>query len=367
MQPVAVIGGGVAGLAAALEAARRGYPVLLLEKEKQLGGWAGYYSCKATEVCQKCGACLAAMLEAEVRSEKGIELCLGCEVVSVKQGRSSVKEVKLLRGREAGPEAQGFKSNSGKTEELTVNASAVILAAGFSPFAAEKWPEYGYRRYPGVITSLDLEELWKKRGTLALAADKDRWERIAFVQCVGSRTSREGNPACSRVCCGYAWRMAERLHYELPQAQIDIFYLDLQTGQNLFSELEGKREIRLIRAFPSRFYQLPGEKVAVCWENSATGRQQEERYDCVVLSVGMTGNPLLAGILSWLDEKTKGALSECVSNRAGFVASRSLQEALAREGIFCAGSCKGPATIRESINDGRRAALSALDYLASLQ
>lgn len=397
MWPVVVIGAGAAGLAAALEVARWGYQVLVVEKEKQLGGWAGRYACKATDVCQKCGACMVSMLEAKVKDEKGIELWLQWQVITIKRRLMPVRElvsvkeslaaaaapmyipaapldpqgtwggqlpweISLQRSEQVPRGAEGLEK---KIMAQSVNASAIILATGFSPFAAEEWPEYGYRRYPGVITSLDLEELWAREGSFAHERGKGRWERVAFVQCVGSRTRRGGNPACSRVCCSYALRMVERLRYELPQAQIDIFYLDFQVGYDTFSALSNAAGIRMIRAFPSRFYQLPGQKVVVGWEDSATGRQQEERYDRVILSVGMTGNLLLAKMLSLLEGKIERDLVGELGNHAGFIASRSLQEALAAEGIFCAGACKGPATIRESINDGRKAALQAVSYLSS--
>ncbi|NPV89442.1 MAG: CoB--CoM heterodisulfide reductase iron-sulfur subunit A family protein [Firmicutes bacterium] len=271
--PVLLIGGGVAGMTAALEAAKGAERVILVEAGTRLGGHAALLSCKATDSCQRCGACQARLLEEAVKSAGNIEVVFDCQVT----------EVKPL------PEEKGFLlclSRNGQVNQ--VEAQVVIAATGFLPYDAHGWGEYGYGRYPRVITTLDLESCWLN--TPGPAELYPGLKRAAFVQCVGSRTSREGGSRyCSRVCCGSTARSLAKLGWEHPGIELTVFHMDLQWNRAKLRRFSGIPGIRLVRSIPSRIYQLPGAGVTVKWENAAGGHE-EETFDLVVLAVGMTGS-----------------------------------------------------------------------------
>lgn len=314
IKPVLVIGGGVAGMSAARELSQRDKKVILAEEGTCLGGWVGHYSCKAVDVCQKCGACLARLLAEEVTGDGGIELMLGWRAAAVYPSIDNGDYLVVM-------------VRNGETREI--ETAGVIVSSGFKPFDARLWGEYGYGRCPGVITSLDLERIWREAG------DLKNWsaglKKAAFIQCVGSRTNRPGGtPFCSRVCCGNALRSARRMLWELPDLKVDIFHMDLQSGGKLLSEASRNPAINLVRAIPSLVYQLPGQAVIITWE-SAEGRKNSGEYDMVVLSVGMVKNSC-----------------PTVSSVSG------------KPGLILAGTASGPMDIRESIRRGRLAAVRLL-------
>lgn len=315
MNTVVIIGAGVAGMAAARELAGIPARVVLVEKEARPGGWAGQYACKAAGSCQKCGSCLAGLLAAELAGLPGLKLLLGWRAVAVKQLAPARYAVTV--------------QNGGGQQEI--EAAAVVVASGFKPFDATHWGEYGYRRYPGVVTSLDLDRAWREDG--GLGARYPNLERVAFIQCVGSRTTRRGgNPLCSRVCCRNTLRQVNRLLWELPAVQADVFHQDLQGEQSLIQAAADNPRVRLQRTIPARVYQLPGRRLTVNWEDPAAGRETSGEYDLVVLAVGMI----------------------CRSDlELGETEGKPLP------GIFWAGAAVGPMDIRESIRQGRQAGRQA--------
>ncbi|MDH7478848.1 MAG: FAD-dependent oxidoreductase [Syntrophomonadaceae bacterium] len=320
MNTVVVIGAGVAGMAAARELAGEAAKVVLVEKEARPGGWAGSYACKAAGGCQKCGACLAGQLAAELAGLPGLELLLGWQAVAI---------------RELVPVgyAVAVQGGGGQRE---IEAAAVVVASGFRPFDAARWGEYGYHRYPGVVTSLDLDRAWREDG--ALGARYPGLERVAFIQCVGSRTTRPGgNPLCSRVCCRNTLRLVNRLLWELPAVRADVFHQDLQSEQSLIQTAAGNPRVQLLRTIPARVYQLPGWRLTVNWEDPATGREASGEYDLVVLAVGMNRRPA---------PETDGA------------------EGKPLPGVIWAGAAAGPMDIRESIRRGRQAGRQVKRLLA---
>ncbi|MGB9792325.1 MAG: FAD-dependent oxidoreductase [Thermacetogeniaceae bacterium] len=332
---VLVIGGGAAGMSSALELAERGVEVYLVEKEQDIGGKAATYCCKATDECNRCGACLVLQLKERVAQEPLIQVYTEAYVEDIKKNGGGY-QVLVHQG-------------DGKT--VSFDVKAVIVATGFEPYDLSRRSEFAYGVEKNVITGLELERAIKEKGGL-VAAFGPNIKKIGFVQCVGSRDLSIGNGYCSRVCCMYAAKLAKIIRHELPDAEISIFYMDFQTFGRCFGEFKKELievdKIRFIRGIPSKIYGFPYDRLTVRYTDSLVGKQIEDKYDLIVLSLAITpgGNRELAEKLG------------IEVDRYGFMQK-------GKEGVFVAGVCEGPKDIPQTIGHAKAAAGEAYRYLFS--
>ena len=262
---VLIIGGGIAGLCAALELARFGIGVELVEKEDALGGHARQFTCKATDRCVKCGACIVEEKLKDVADNTKIKVRLGsCVEKITDSGRFSV----------------GISDNRGLNQSCDVDA--VIIASGFTPFTPDGKP-YGYNRFKNVISNLDLERALRKRGLVKRFSDDRAPKKIAFIQCVGSRDAKLNHLWCSRVCCGSALRMSSLIKSRQPEAEMTIFYMDIQSFGRDFQDFLNKikADVRLIRAIPADVLETEDDRLLITYFDSAARESREEIFDLV--------------------------------------------------------------------------------------
>jgi len=337
---VLVIGGGTAGMTSALEMAERGIEVVLVEKDSDIGGRAATYCCKATDECNRCAACLVLQQRDQVIQEPKIRVYTNASVTEI------------------GKNGKGFKAKvvSGKKTH-SIEAQAVIIATGFDPYDLSKRNEFAYGQEKNVITGQELEEAIKEKGSIN-AAYGDDIKKIGFIQCVGSRDLSIGNGYCSRVCCMYAAKLAKIIRKDLPDAEIDIFYMDFQSfgkGFSVFKEtLQETDKVKLIRAIPSKIYGFPYDRLTVRYTDSFEGKQGEDKYDLIVLSLAIT--------------PTKG--SQDIADQLGidldpygFMAGGESSVKTGQNGVFLAGVCQGPKDIPQTVGHAKAAAGEAYQYL----
>ena len=209
---ILVVGGGLTGLTAAREAAKCGYPVLLVEQSGKLGGHAPnltklvphhapYREPEANNI-----ASLVAAVEAESR----IEVRLNTRVTKT-SGMPGKFEVEL--------------TENGTTAAGTVGA--IVLATGWTPYDASKLTHLGYGVSPDVVTSVAMEEMLS-RGQVRRKSTGLKANVIAFVQCAGSRDP-EHLPYCSSTCCTASIRQALQIVEADPQAMVYIVFDELRT------------------------------------------------------------------------------------------------------------------------------------------
>ncbi|MFZ5639319.1 MAG: FAD-dependent oxidoreductase [Bacillota bacterium] len=340
-QRVVVIGGGVAGMTCALEAAAKGIEVCLVEKAADIGGWAYDYCCKATDKCAKCSACLVPQAKMHVEKHPLITVYCYSEVIGV-SGQPGNYRVKVK-----------------KDQDVTdLEAGAIIVACGFKPFDAARKGEFGHAVEKNVITGLELEQALNEKGSLIRAFGGAR--NIGFIQCVGSRDLTIGNNYCSRVCCMYAAKLARLIRSELPDADLTIFYMDFQTFGKGFDEfIKAAQEddrIQFVRGIPSKIFGFPYDRLTVRYANSLTGEALEDKYDLIVLSAAITPGEDT--------EKLASMLGIELDRHGFFKVDTENPVATGQAGVFVAGTCQSPKDIPQSMEQAKAAAGAAVKYLS---
>ncbi|WP_028318778.1 FAD-dependent oxidoreductase [Desulfobulbus elongatus] len=245
----------------------------------------------------------------------------------------------------------------GREHDLRVGA--VIMALGFQPFDPGKTRAWGYGLYPNVVTSLQFERFLSPGGptggVLARPSDRKPVQRIAFLQCVGSRDrNRCNNEYCSTVCCMYAIKEALTIKEAYPEVEVTIFYMDMRTpGKEFERYYERARTEYGVRFVRSRIHGVEpkGNKgdLRLHYIN-AHGKQVEETVDLVVLSVGLETPDAMVR----LAEKIGIHMTpDRFASISAFMPVHTSQK-----GIFTCGAFNGPRDIPQSVIGGSAAAAS---------
>jgi heterodisulfide reductase subunit A len=402
-----IIGGGVAGLCAAIELADLDIQVDLVEKSNFLGGHAIGYACKAVNnTCVKCGACMVEEKLQRAVSHPNIKILTASQVQNIsKDGRFSANihqepfcidpekctncglcfdrcpvDTAIFKGFSKNNHPF-YAINTGKclyfknqsctickdecpetaidldkeASEHTIETDAVLIAIGFQPFNPKDKP-YGYGRFKNVVIGLELESMLKESGEAKRPSDHKLPQKIAFVQCVGSRDAKLNHLWCSKVCCGSALRMARLIKERQPETEITFFYMDVQTFGKDFEQFyrEVQEDIRMIRAIPGDFYEMDDQRVKVNFVNHPTHKTVEEIFDLVVLSVGITPCEDI-GVMS--------RMFETGPDEFGFLKTDDKKIPASTDGVFTAGTVQGPMSIPEAIVGAGSAAWKIIQFL----
>jgi heterodisulfide reductase subunit A len=340
-----VVGGGVAGLQAALDIADAGYSVYVVEKEAALGGHLIHLA-RTFPTLESVPALLSEVTE-RVESHPRIEVLTESRVVDVDGFIGNFRvQVENSSGNGKNP----------STTELAVGA--IVVATGFENFDATLKPEYGYRNYDRVITAPELEKLLieSETGDAANPLTDGEIKDVVFIQCVGSRDRNGGNPYCSRVCCMYTAKQAHLLRERLPDARITVFYMDVRAFGKGFEQFYDRvREERVLyrRGNPSEISRR-GDRLVVRAEDTLLGKPIEVEADLVVLATGLVPRHDASDIATLLKLTRSGD---------GFF--MELHPKLrpvdtTTDGVFLAGCCQGPKDITDTIAQAKAAASSAL-------
>ncbi len=246
----------------------------------------------------------------------------------------------------------------------TVNVGSILLATGFKKFDPSYLCTLGYKKYPDVVTSLQFERILSASGPFSghiqRPSDGKTPQKIAFIQCVGSRDVKCGNEYCSSVCCMYAIKEAVIAKEHLTTVEPTIFYMDMRTyGKDFDKYLErAKNEYGVVfkRSRVAYIEQIKSGKVLVRYE-SGEGSLELEEFDLVVLSVGLRPGPEFEK----LAEKFNIELNEYNFCKTGEFTPLDTS----RAGIFACGVCSGPKDIPETVMQASGAAAKAEVLLSS--
>jgi len=250
-----------------------------------------------------------------------------------------------------------------RTVELEVGS--VILTTGFEEFDARRKGEFGWGRYPNVVTSVQFERTLSAAGPfeghVVRLSDRREAKRIAWIQCVGSRDSQCGNEYCSSVCCMASTKQAMVAQDHTPGLEATIFYLDIRAHGKDFDQYYERAKtqngVRYIKSIPSRIVQMPGTMNPRARFVDETGKLGEEEFDLIVLAVGLEPSGSAKELASRLGIEL---------NEYGFCATqRALPLSTSRPGVFVGGAFQEPKDIPETVMQASGAASMAMELLAS--
>lgn len=248
-------------------------------------------------------------------------------------------------------------------EILDIEVGAIIVATGMDVYDPTALDEYGYARFPNVVTSMEFERLISTGGPLGghfgRPGDLVRPRRIGFVQCVGSRSldPARGNPYCSNTCCMNTIKEAQYLKDNYPDTDITVFYTDLRAFGKGFEELLMRSKsngVRYIRGLPGDVREdRASGNLRVVVENTTANRLENHEFDMLVLATGATPAT---------DTETVRQLVSLSKSPSGF-----LKEAHAKlrpvdtptKGVYIAGAAESPKDVRESVTQASAAASHA--------
>jgi heterodisulfide reductase subunit A len=333
---VVVIGGGVAGLETAGQLSKSGLEVSLLEKEADTGGHVNHWF----------------KLFPDRRDSREVK-----EYLNKLSEREGVKVMVNTAVEKFERHGSGFTIKT--TGGTSLTADAVVVSTGFDLFRSSRKEEYGYGIYDNVITSADLEEMFRKGKILTHSGGIPA--RIGLVHCVGSRDEKVGNLYCSKLCCVTAVKQAIEIKEQLPECDVFCFYMDMRMGgahyEEFYRESQEKWGVNFIRGKVSEASENINNRIVVKVEDTLAGRPLKMELDILVLMAGMEiseGGRTLA-------ENTGLKTGD---NRFFETADHHYRTNVSNiEGVFYAGTCIAPMNIPDTISHARAAAAEVVDYL----
>ncbi|HDQ73948.1 MAG TPA: CoB--CoM heterodisulfide reductase iron-sulfur subunit A family protein, partial [Chloroflexi bacterium] len=338
---VLVVGGGLAGMVAALDVAETGFPAYLVEKSDHLGGRVAELN-RTFPTLESVEELLNPLM-ARVQEHPDITVLLNAQVAAV-DGYVGNFEVEV--------------SGDGRSPSV-FQVGSIVIATGYDVFDPHRKPELGYE-YPNVITSLEMEE---RLAGGDLAVNGEDPQRVAFIQCVGSRDAQVGNPYCSRVCCMYTAKQSRLVREMLLDAEVTVFYMDVRTfgkgGEEFYDEVRATG-VRYRKGNISEIYRKRsdrsdgGDRVVLVGEDTLLGEPIDFEADLVVLAVGMEARADTADVSTMLKlpRSSDGFFLELHPKL------RPVDTAVG--GVFLAGCCQGPKDIPDTVAQAKAAASSAL-------
>jgi heterodisulfide reductase subunit A-like polyferredoxin len=346
-----VIGAGVGGVKASLDLAALGAKVYLCDNSPTIGGKLMLTDKWFPD--NHCGLCQLLPPDLDDSSQYCLRRGLTNSAIEV----LTSTEVAAVDG-EAGHFGVTVVSR-GSTRRLEVGA--IILSAGFAESDARALSQYGYSRFPNVLTSIDLERMLSPSGptggALRRPSDGEIPASVAFLQCVGSRDA--AHRYCSSACCMYGIKEASMIKASHPRLATHVFFMDLRAfGKGHYRYLQRARENAGVIFTRCRVPQVRQDfrtndlLLSVMAENGAL---RLERFGMVVLSVGQSpsqGLPYLA--------RTLGV----GLNQFGFCQTMPYSAVQStRDGVFVCGSASGPKDISESVIEAGAAAARASRFI----
>jgi quinone-modifying oxidoreductase subunit QmoB len=375
---ILVVGGGITGMTAALESAKAGYKVVLVEKEPQLGGFANKLYKKIPTRNYTDPVIVDTEIDKvikEVESHPGITVYKSAKIEKT-AGQPGLFDVTIASG--AGP--------------VTEKIGAIVLATGWVPYDATKLGHLGYGQFKDVVTNIEFEQI-AKSGSITRPSDGKEAKKVAFIQCAGQRDPNH-LPYCSAMCCATSLKQARYVR-EKSDALAMILYKDIRTPGRLeafYKEAQNDPGIMLTKGEVTGVANAGNGNLFVMMENTLLGQKVKVEADLVVLATGMvptTRAPqeYLDGITlaaskgdeakqAYLDSTPKPELILNLAYRQGpelpslegalgFADSNFIcfQYETRRTGIYAAGPVRQPMNMTDAQEDAAGAAFKAIQCI----
>jgi len=363
---ILVIGGGVAGMTAALEAGKAGYEVLLVEREAGLGGFAS----KLFKQFPNDGASLESS-SARVKS-----------LIEALQGESAIHVMTSARVQKITGAPGMFDvliEHRGSTHSERVGA--IVMAVGFEPYDATRLEGLGFGESPNIVTSVTIEKMATEARFLR-PSDGQEVKSAAFVLCAGSREDNH-LPYCSTTCCMTSLKQALYIREHNPDSEVYIFYRDMRTPglyERFFWRMQEEKRVSMVRGEVAAVLPEDDGAITIDVEDSLLGQKIRVQVDLVILATGMVPRTAFGKVESIAVSEDGGSVvreamtrsdilnldyrlgPELPSLKYGFPDSHFIcfPYETRRTGIYAAGAVRRPCDIPTSEEDGRGAALKAI-------
>ena len=369
---ILVVGGGISGMTAALEASKTGYEVLLVEKTGSLGGWAAKLAKRVPfrePYTDPADTGIAGLIK-QIESDKRIKLFLN-STVSKTSGAPGQFSVDIA-------------TESGST--ATENVGGIIMASGFTPYDMNKLPHLGAGKSRDVVDQLGLEELARAAngGPIKRSSDGKEVKSVVFVQCAGQRSDKEGELSyCSGHCCNTSIKQAMYFKDRNPDIDTNVIYTDLRTpgnGEDFYRSAQ-KKGVTFTKGSVSEVAPVNGA-LEVKFKDLILNDDAVAKADLVVLATGQVPNSGVDIDQVPQDESGKWAPNpQSVLNlvyrqgkdlpllKHGFNDSHFIcfPYETRRTGIYTAGPVRRPMDMAQAIEDATGAALKAIQAVENAE
>jgi quinone-modifying oxidoreductase subunit QmoB len=361
---ILVVGGGISGMTAAIEASKTGYDVLLVEKTGSLGGWAAKLHKRVPNrepYADPMDTGIAGLIK-QIESDQHIKVHLSSTITKTSgaPGQFSVD----------------ISTESGST--ATENVGGIIMASGFTPYDMNKLPHLGAGKSKDVVDQLGLEALAKAAngGPIKRPSDGKEVKSVVFIQCAGQRSDKEGElPYCSGHCCNTSIKQAMYFKDQNPNVDTVVMYTDLRTpgnGEDFYRSAQ-KKGVIFTKGVASEV--VPGAELQVKFQDKILNEAAIAKADLVVLATGQVANSGVDIEQVAQDEPGKWASNpQSVLNMSyrqgkdlpllkhGFNDSHFIcfPYETRRTGIYTAGPVRRPMDMVQAIEDATGAALKAI-------
>jgi heterodisulfide reductase subunit A len=419
-ESVLIIGGGIAGITAALRTSEYGLKTYLIEKKPTIGGHMIQYP-KVFPTLD-CSQCILTPKMGEVADNPNIELLTLSEVKNVSgvPGDFKVTVSQKPRGvnleeciacaacNRVCPVEGPNKHNEGlgtqkavflpfpqavptvysidfelcnkcgecvescprdainlddEEKEVELNVGTIILATGFEFWDISDLGEFWYGKHPNILNAIQMERLMDVTGptqsSIVRLSDGEPVKKIAYVLCAGSRDAAKGVPYCSRVCCLYALKQSLYLKKYMEIEDISIHYIDIRAPGRRYEEFYKHAQEEGTRFVKGKVSEIipDGDQLIVRAEDMLVNRLLEDKVDLVVLCPPVsTSSDTLK-----LSEILKTPVDE-----DKFILERHPKLdpiATKREGVFACGMVNGPKDIQTTVSESEGAAIKAVNFL----
>lgn len=409
-QTILVVGGGIAGITAAVEAAEAGQDVILIEREPSLGGRVTRLNRYFPKLCHP--TCGLEINYQRIRKNPRVKVMTLCEVTGISGTRGSFKvtirrhprfvnerctacgdcaaatetqvanpfnygldqikaaylphehafPMRYVIAPEAIAAGDGEKlkaacrygavepDDTGESFDLAVGA--VVWATGWQPYDPKNLDVYSYTHSADIITNVEMERLaahdGPTHGKVLRPSNGEPAKKVALIQCAGSRDLNH-LPYCSRICCLGSLKHAAYVREQYADATVDIYYIDIRAHDKLeafYSKVRSDPQVKFIKSKPAHIRVGEDGRPVLFGERTIEREIYAEPYDLVVLATGMQPSAV-AGFRPQTD---------LVTDDYGFLVPGGTHGA----GIFSAGVASGPLDVSMSVQSATAAALKAV-------